>query len=71
MVASADSIILNQRNLTEIERSSLPAALLLLTCDLGAACDTSNFFVQLECVGRGRCDFASVEDYVRKVDPQN
>lgn len=43
------------RTPTEIEKSSLPAALLLLTCDVGAPCGESNWLVEYACLANGRC----------------
>jgi len=68
LALSSDALSISGRQLSTIERSSLPAALMLTTCEFGAACDASNPLVRWECLMRDWCDVSSLQELFKKSD---
>ena len=56
LAVRSDSLQVHGRQLSEAEKSSLPAALLLLGCEMGVPCDDRNPLVRSYCISRGRCE---------------
>lgn len=56
LAMSSDALSVSGRRMTEIERSSLPAAVMLASCEFGAPCDASNPLVRWQCLASDLCD---------------
>lgn len=64
----SDFLQVHGRQMTEAERSSLPAALMLLGCDMGVPCDDRHPLVRVQCIGHGSCDAQDLSALVQRSD---
>lgn len=62
LALASDGLQVAGRVMSEAERSSLPAALMLATCEFGVPCDGSNPLLRWECMASGRCEASSLRE---------
>lgn len=68
LAVSGDELSIRGRPMSEVELSSMPAALLLAGCELGVPCDDSHPLVRWECMASGLCDAPDLPSLFRRVD---
>lgn len=68
LALSSDGLSVSGHAMNEIERSSLPAAILLAGCELGVPCDARHPLLRWSCVSSALCDATSLQELFRQVD---
>lgn len=68
LALSAEDLAVGRQPMSESEQTSLPAALMLASCELGVPCDASHPLLRWECMAKGLCDVANLQALFQRVD---